>query len=253
MTANEHLDPAAIAAYLDHGLAPSDREGAAAHLADCDRCRERLAAQAKAEERGARVVPIGGRRAPSWAPMLAAAAVGAVLLGVTLWFALGGGERARETAERGREPAAERPEGVAPLAQPGGPAPAATVTPEGATPRRDPPDAPAGELTRREPERGARRPPGADGAPPPGPEDELLALRGGVKRVEGKVFRLRDQVWVDQAYRERDHGAPREVSRGTAEYQALLAREPRLAAWSGVGARVVVLLDSIPHRILPAP
>lgn len=233
MMTSTHLDPAAIAAYLDHGLEAAERERTATHFANCADCRARLTAQARAEARPAGSIAIESRRrALAWRPLLAAAGLGALLLSVGLWYGIGGRERGM--AERGAEPVErvpERaPEGVAE------PVPAHADVEAPALGIQEP----SGELARREP------------AEPPAPEEELLALRGATKTVEGKTFRLVDGTWTDTAYRAADQGAPREIRRGSPEYEALVASAPRLAAWSDVGPRVLVVLDTIPYILLPS-
>lgn len=223
-TSENHLDAEAIAAYLDHGLEASERERAVAHLSDCSDCRERLAAQARAEGRTTAAIAIGPRRrAPAWAPLLAAAAVGALLLSVGLWYAIddpgpGMAERRDEPAERVAEPPASPAGAQAPV--PG------VEEPRGAIAQREPAEAPA-------------------------PEEELLAMRGASKTIEGKTFRLEDGTWTDTAYARALYGAPRDVARDTPAYDQLLAREPRLPAWAEAGPSVLVLVDSVPFRVLP--
>jgi hypothetical protein len=228
-----HLDPEALAAYQDGGLTPVERESAHAHLAECAHCRDRLGAQVRAsagrEGTGASVS--GSIGAPPdrsvFRERLAAAAIGALLLGAGLWWALD-----RTPSERA---AAPHPSQTAPL-----------VPVPGATPPDD-------EVAERVPSPGpgeedpALRPPARDGEP------ELLALRSGTRALEGKTFRLQGDEWVDDAWTATPGHAPIPLVRGTNAWRAALVERPALARYAEVGPRVVVVLDSFAFRILPAP
>lgn len=238
-TADEHLSAEEVAAYLDRGLAPAERDRAAAHLADCAGCRGRLVAQSRAEERGPEVVPSFPRSTRAWIPLLAAAGIGAILLGIGLWLAVGDGRRPGAVAER--DPA-RRPSEIPPRETAGPLAPERES--EAPSPDLAPPP---GAL-----DRAPRSEPRAEPPTPPAPVEELLALRGATRQIEGKTFRLEAGEWVDTAYRAEAHGPPADVRRGTAGHQALLAREPRIAGWGEAGPRVVVLVGATPYRILDA-
>lgn len=230
-----HLDSVTIAAYQDDGLPPSERERARAHLADCAACRDRLGAQVRAaagrEGLGASVAGAIGR-SRSVAPirqreLLAAAAVGALLLGGGLWLALDRGETAGRAS---RPPAEEVPAGPrAPASVP--PAEELAGIPSGAAP----------ESPR----------PAAEARPAEGADPELLALRGATRTAEGRTFRLQGEDWVDTGWRPSALDPPVEVRRGSVGYADLVAREPRVSAWSEIGPRVLVLVDSTAYRILP--
>ena len=229
----DHLDPVALAAYQDHGLTPAERASANAHLAECAECRNRLGAQVRAaagrEGAGASMAgAIGARPDRSMRrEHLAAAAIGALLLGAGLWWTLD-----RPLAERA---AATRARDAAPVV----PGPSTQPADEEVAGRA--PDAPTGA------ENPALRPPG-DGVEP-----ELLALRGGAREMDGKTFRLRGDEWVDDAWTAPPGRPPITLIRGTDAWRAALDERPDLARYAEVGPRVLVVLDSFAFRILPAP
>jgi hypothetical protein len=228
----DHLDPEALAAYQDDGLTPVDRDSARAHLAECAQCRDRLGTQLRAtagrEAAGASVS--GSIGAPPGRTVLrerlAAAAIGALLLGAGLWWALDRTPAERAAAPRAREEAGP----AAPAASP------ADEEPAGSGPSTPPGE---GDPTRRPP---------SDGVEP-----ELLALRGGAREVEGKTFRLRGDEWVDDAWTAPPGRAPITLVRDSDAWRAALHERPALARYADVGPRVLVVLDSFAFRILPAP
>jgi len=226
----DHLDPAALAAYQDDGLAPAERASANAHLAECAECRDRLGAQVRAAagREGAGASVSGAIGAPPergvFRERLAAAAIGALLLGAGLWWALERPPAERAAAPRAREAAP---------ATPGPATPPADEEVAGSAPGAEDPDLRTPDHDRVEP--------------------ELLALRGGVREVEGKTFRLGGDEWVDEAWTAPPGRPPITLVRGTDAWRAALAERPALARYGEVGPRVVVLLDSFAFRILPAP
>jgi type II secretory pathway component PulM len=226
----DHLDPEAVAAYQDGGLAPAERTSAGAHLAECAECRDRLGAQMRAasgREAGAR--GSGSIGAPHdrriFRERLAAAAIGALLLGAGLWWALDRAPAERAAAPRARE--------TSPVTR----IPAA------------PPDEVAGDAPDERSGAGepSPRPPADDVEP------ELLALRGGARDVDGKTFRLQGDEWVDDAWTATPVRPPITLVRGTPAWRAALDQRPALARYAEVGPRVLVVLDSFAFRILPAP
>ena len=240
----EHLDPAALAAFQDAGLPPAERARATAHLAECAECRDRLGAQLRAaagregadrdEARGARVRGTGaigpGRGARR--ELLAAAAIGALLLGGGLWWAA---DRVAEEREaRLPERAATPPAPEAPAESP------VTPSPTG------------GELAGVEPDR-VPADPAAEPASEEGVEPELLALRGGTREVDGKTFRLEGDEWVDDTWAGPSGPVPIPLVRGTPAWLGALDERPALARYAEVGPRVLVVVDSLAFRILPAP
>lgn len=234
----EHLDPAALAAFQDGGLSLAERASAEAHLAECAECRDRLGVQVRAAAgreapRHAGAGVAGAIRPPRRVrgELLAAAAIGALVLGAGLWWAAD-----RAAPERGA-PLPERA--------------AAPRTPEaGVEPSTQPPT--SGDPAAGEPRR-VPAAPTAEPAPGEGVEPELLALRGGVREVDGKTFRLEGDEWVDEAWTAPPGRVPLPLVRGTAAWNAAVDERPGLARYAGVGPRVLVVLDSLAFRILPAP
>jgi hypothetical protein len=156
---------------------------------------------------------------------LAAAAIGALLLGAGLWWALDRAPAERAAAPRARE-----------------------SSPVPAIPAAPPADEVAGDAP------GARS--GAGEPHPPRTGDvgpELLALRGGARDVDGKTFRLQGDEWVDDAWTATPVRPPITLVRGTPAWRAALDQRPALARYAEVGPRVLVVLDSFAFRILPAP
>src|SRR3954466_5197253 len=70
-----HMTDLELAAYLDHGLAESDRTRVEEHLADCEECREQLVAPANILSRVNRP-----RRIAKISAILAAAVVAFVVI-----------------------------------------------------------------------------------------------------------------------------------------------------------------------------
>jgi hypothetical protein len=228
-----HLDPEALAAYQDGGLTPVERASAHVHLSECVECRDRLGTQLRAASgREEAIASVSGSiGAPPerrvFRERLAAAAIGALLLGAGLWWALDRTPAERAAAPRAREEA--------------GPATPVPVTPPAE-------DEVAGSAPSSGPGEGdpGRRPPARNVEP------ELLALRGGAREVEGKTFRLRGDEWVDDAWTAPPGHAPTTLVRGTDAWRAALRERPALARYAEVGPRVLVVLDSLAFRILPA-
>jgi len=82
-------------------------------------------------------------------------------------------------------------------------------------------------------------------------DETLLATRGGVKRVAGKTFRLRDGEWIDSSF---DRLAPLPVVEiaGAGERDQILARVPQLAPYAALGDRVRVVFDGTVYRFRAA-
>ncbi|HUF90487.1 MAG TPA: hypothetical protein VMR66_10985 [Gemmatimonadota bacterium] len=218
-----HLEPETLAAYQDDGLTSVERENARAHLGECALCRDRLGAQVRAAAGREAGAP---RDRSVVREHLAAAAIGALLLGAGLWWALD-----RAPADRAAAPRARETSPVTPI--PGDP-PADEVV-------ADPPGARSGA-----------------GDPAPRPradevEPELLALRGGAREADGKTFRLQGDEWVDDAWTASPARPPITLIRGTTAWRAALDERPALARYAEVGPRVLVAMDSLSFRILPAP
>lgn len=227
----EHLEENEVAAYLDYAVAVSERDQVEAHLLDCAACRERLAAQVRAqgiEEAAERKVTVAElSRARLRPALLIAAAVAALLIGIGIW-------RAADVASDGSPTTAEAESTQSP--------PTTTAERPPAAAREQPVDRVA-----------ERPPPEARQAPEPALDPELLALRGATRRSAGKTFHLRDGAWVDQDYRPDAGPAPIELTRGAAAFETALAQHPELASYAGVGPVVVVLVDTSAYRIVPAP
>ncbi len=238
----EHLDPLALAAFQDGGLTSGERASAETHLAVCAACRDRLGAQIRAaagrEAEGEEGRRAGGGFAGAIRPdremrreLLVAAAFGAVLVGAGLWWAAD-----RAAPERG---ASVQERAAIPRETDSAPAPAAPSAADR--------ELAAGERDRRAADRAAEPSPAED------VESELLALRGGARRVDGKTFRLEGDQWVDDAWTAPPGRPPLSLVRGTDAWRAALAERPALARYAEVGPRVLVVLDSLAFRILPAP
>lgn len=256
----EHLDAESLAAWQDGGLDASARAAAEAHLADCAKCRDRLGAQVRAaagrEGSGAEVSgSIGAPRDRSGLRgRLAAAAVGALILGAGAWWALDRAPAERASIPGGREaaPLTPAPAAGGALAEGDRATRAEDAARPGATARSTDPSRPAHARLDAPPGDVAGTGPGA----PAGGQDvepELLALRGGARELAGKTFRLRGDEWVDDAWTAPPGRAPIPLIRGTAAWRTALAERPALARFAEVGPRVLVVLDSLAFRILPAP
>lgn len=234
----KHIDPAVLAAFQDGGLSTAERASADSHLAECAICRDRLGAQmrAAAGREGARRTGPGlaGAIRPDRrvrGELLAAAAIGALLLGAGLWWAA---DRAAPTLDA---PPAER--AAAPRTREPAPGPSTRPPPSGEV---------AGGQQGGVPEDPAAGPAREEGVAP-----ELLALRGGTRVVEGKTFRLEGGEWVDGTWTGPSGPVPIPLFRGTPAWNAALDERPALARYAEVGPRVLVVFDSLAFRILPAP
>ncbi|MGH7558505.1 MAG: zf-HC2 domain-containing protein [Gemmatimonadota bacterium] len=244
-----HLDSNDLAAWIDGGLDQGSRSRVESHLAECAECRARLAAQVRAGStmdafaRSSRKLP---------AILLLAAVLAALLLGFGLYRVLES-DRAPATAEREAAPPDEATGDIetpaATEAFAGGELAAdseAAAKAEGIVDRRTPPS--------EEPGREAARVAPPEAVPPEnGVDPSLFALRGATRRVDGKVFRLRDGAWVDDAHRASRGREPIDLPRGSEAYAAALSAHPEIARFAEVGPTVVVVIDSIAYRILPEP
>lgn len=222
-----HLDLDDLAAYQDRSLDAGERARATAHLADCLACRERLSGGVRA---AARVEAGRGWLDPRRGLLIAAMLAG-VLVGVGVWHT---------ASDRGGPDEPVRGSGTTPA-----------VATKAGTPSAE---APAGDAV---PDRSDPRPEAEDADPLPsipaveeGVDPELLALRGGTKRVGSKVFRLVEGAWVDTEY---GGGEVVELPRRSTEYRAAAAEHPALEEYEVVGPTVVVVVDSTSFRILPGP
>ncbi len=72
-----------------------------------------------------------------------------------------------------------------------------------------------------------------------------------VQTVASKTFVLKDQVWTDTAYDEKQQTLRKSVTFGTAEYFQLLQDVPELAKFFSLGSQVVVVLNGIAYEVLP--
>lgn len=246
----DHLEPEALAAYQDDGLTPVERETAHAHLSQCALCRDRLGTQVRAAggREGATASASGSIGGPHdrsvFREHLAAAAIGALLLGVGLWWALD-----RAPGQRAADPRAREAAPVTPAPAP----PAAIGELAGGDAGSSGDGARPSDAARRT---NAARPGDSDRAvraPEGEAEPELLALRSGAREMEGKTFRLQGDEWVDDAWTVPPRRAPIPLVRGTSAWRAALVDRPALARYGEVGPRVLVVLDSLAFRILPAP
>lgn len=225
-----HLDLDDLAAYQDRSLDAEERARATAHLADCLACRERLSAGVRAAAR----VESGRGWLDARRGLLIAAMLAGVLIGVGVWNAASerGGANVAAT-DPGTKPAVATNTGTSSTE-----APAEDAAPDHADPRPEAEEAGSGDAL-------PSIPPTERGVDP-----ELLALRGGTKRVGSKVFRLAEGAWVDSAY---GGGEVVELTRRSKEYRAAAAEHPVLDEYGAVGPTVVVVVDSISFRILPGP
>lgn len=81
-------------------------------------------------------------------------------------------------------------------------------------------------------------------------EEELLRKRSGGRQVAGKVFRMTEGEWVDQAF-DPVAGVPVVTVRGREERLDLLARVPELAPYVELGDRVLVVHAGTVYRFVP--
>ncbi|HVF55841.1 MAG TPA: VIT and VWA domain-containing protein [Pyrinomonadaceae bacterium] len=72
---------------------------------------------------------------------------------------------------------------------------------------------------------------------------------GGVRKVEGKTFYLRDDVWLDSEFKADGRLPETALVFGSDEYFALLKREPQLARFFALGERVVVVYKDRVYRV----
>lgn len=74
-------------------------------------------------------------------------------------------------------------------------------------------------------------------------------LSTSVKRMAGKTFYLRDDVWTDSEFKP-DAGLPvTNLTFGSDEYFALLKQKPKLAEYFSLGEKVVVVLEGRVYRV----
>jgi Ca-activated chloride channel family protein len=70
-----------------------------------------------------------------------------------------------------------------------------------------------------------------------------------VRRVAGKTFYLRDEVWTDSEFK-MDSGLPETVlTFGSDDYFALLKKEPRLASFFALGEKLVLVFEGRIYRV----
>jgi len=85
----------------------------------------------------------------------------------------------------------------------------------------------------------------------PGTEvDDLLAKRGGERRIVGKTFRLVAGEWRDTAF-DPLAGLPLVEVQGLQERSLLLSRLPGLAPYAELGPHVVVVFEGTVYRFRP--
>jgi hypothetical protein len=63
-----------------------------------------------------------------------------------------------------------------------------------------------------------------------------------VKKVEGRTFYLKDDIWTDSRYDEEDMSL-NEIEFGSDDYFDFIATHPRIAEYTSVGLEVIVVLD----------
>lgn len=82
-------------------------------------------------------------------------------------------------------------------------------------------------------------------------------VRGGkgvtdMRVVEGKVFFLRDGVWMDSAYQKKADEKPVDVEFGSDAYFKLADQKAAFAKWFSLGDAVLVVVDGTIYRVMPA-
>jgi Ca-activated chloride channel family protein len=74
-----------------------------------------------------------------------------------------------------------------------------------------------------------------------------------VRRVAGKTFYLRDEVWVDSELKPDTKLPETSLTFGTDAYFELLKQKPNLAQYFSLGERVVVVFEGRIYRVNAAP
>ncbi len=69
-----------------------------------------------------------------------------------------------------------------------------------------------------------------------------------VRRVDGKTFYLRDEVWTDSDFKPDSHLPEIILSFGSDDYFALLKQKPRLANFFALG-RVLVVFEGRVYKV----
>ncbi len=80
-------------------------------------------------------------------------------------------------------------------------------------------------------------------------DDDELRRAGTTRKVGGKTFYLRGEVWVDAEFKEEARLAETVLEFGSEEYFALARREPQLARFFALGERVVVVFKGRVYRV----
>ncbi|HEV2705298.1 MAG TPA: VIT and VWA domain-containing protein [Pyrinomonadaceae bacterium] len=80
-------------------------------------------------------------------------------------------------------------------------------------------------------------------------EDEELSRAATTRKVGGKTFYLRGEVWVDAEFKEEARLPETVLEFGSEEYFALVRREPQLARFFALGDRVVLVFKDRVYRV----
>jgi hypothetical protein len=222
-----------LGAHLEDRLEGPQKERLMEHLAGCGECRETLAALARNADLLPRPASTHWARvgdwwpaAKVWLPVAATLAVATVTLTRLDWWA---------QPDAGR-PAVASPGAGLPGDAMGRPADSgATVPAVPEPPQASSPPAEAGASTG------------------PGPSDERVpVLRGALRRIAGKTFRLVFGEWIDVEF---DPAAalPSLDVKTSEERAALLARIPALAPYAALGERVLVVHQGTVYRFGARP
>jgi hypothetical protein len=213
-TNTDHLNENQIAAWIERRLTPGATKSVEQHLADCDECRNVLAAYARTDtiikDEIDSAVPIKHRNVSVW---LAIAAILLAALAAFVFYrisqkpvpdpSLRTREDQKQQPKAQQEQDQQKPEVIAEL-KPDDPSPIEKQ--------------PSGQI-----------------------DPSLLPKRGSLKKIDSKVFRFRAGIWVDTEYKPGEFSLL-EVRKGSEEYQRLILRYPDLQEYSKAGKNVIVVL-----------
>ncbi len=79
--------------------------------------------------------------------------------------------------------------------------------------------------------------------------DDETARLPSTRKVAGKTFYLREEVWYDAEFKEDAHLPETVLQFGSEEYFTLIRREPQLAKFFALGERVVVVFKDRVYRV----